>query len=830
MASAFTPAEWEEIERTFMEALDVPPSAREALLGTRCHARPDMRDEVAALLSALERSGPFLEAASALSLDAAPEPKLEEGRVVGAFRVGREIGRGGMGVVYEGERADGAFSQRVAIKVMTPPLADEDAAWRFKTEQQILAGLQHAHIVSLIDAGVTADGLAYLVMEYVDGVPITAYCRDRRVSLEARLRLFLDVCSAVRHAHRHLVVHRDLKPANIVVSSEGLVKVLDFGVAKLLESDAPGRQAATGPLRAPLTPNYASPEQMKGLPVTTSSDVYALGVVLYELVAGERPYETEGLSLDRLLAVVTEESTRRPSVATLPAGDSSPPYALRRLRGDVDAIVLKAMSKDVDHRYASAEELARDIERFLDGVPIAARGPSMLYVLRKAAVRHAWPMAAAGGLALALVIALAAALWQARVATSQRARAEQRFSDLRRLAHALIFDVHDAVALLDGSLEARRVIVSEALTYLGGLASDVDEDEGLQAELGRAYARVAKIQGDPGVANLGDREGAMASFRHALAAFEPIVARGAAPADVQADLVDTRLALSWTLNRAGRPAEARAAAEQALREAGQLVQEHGGHPGAIGALAHAHLRLSQIAGVASPEAHGQQALELFEQLLAAAPDDPVRQRQVALAAKYLGSRLDTAGEDASALPYYERARDIDAQLLARSPDDRRAQMDLAIDYANVGAIHSSLGRPEEAIRLYERSRDLRQRAAELDPLDEFGWSRLAYIHVALARVHAHLAHHEHVRANAMRALQLVERLPPTDFVSSLYAAEASLLLGEAERETGHGPAACRAYARASDHYATLEKAGQVDAQGQRANAQRARTRAANCRP
>jgi non-specific serine/threonine protein kinase/serine/threonine-protein kinase len=829
MSSAFTPADWETIERTFMDVLDLPPPAREAVLAARCAGRPDVRDELVALLSAHERSGGFLDVGPPLPVGAASQAELEEGRLLGAFRVGREIGRGGMGVVHAGERADGAFAQSVAIKVLAAPLADADAVQRFRTEQQILADLQHPHVVSLIDAGMTADGRAYLVMERVDGLPITAYCREHRLSLEDRLRLFLGVCSAVRHAHRHLVVHRDLKPANIVVTADGLVKVLDFGVAKLLEPEVAGHQAATGPLRAPLTPNYASPEQVKGLPVTTSSDVYALGVLLYELVTGVRPYETDGLTLDRLLAVVVDQSPPRPSAATRPAGDTDPPYGLRRLRGDVDAIVLKAISKDADQRYASAEELARDIERFLDGVPIVARSPSTWYVLRKAAARHRSTVVVAAVLAVALVAALAMALWQARVATSQHARAERRFNDLRRLAHALIFDVHDAVAPLDGSLAARRLIVSEALRYLDGLAREVGDDEELQAELGRAYARIARLQGDPGTFNLGDREGAMVNYRRALSVLERVAGRSDAPVDLRVDSIDTRLALSWALNRAGKPADARTAAEQALREAERLVTEHPDHPGARASLAHAHMRLSQIAGVESVEPHARRALALFEELLAAAPDDPARQRQVALAAKYLGSRLDTAGKDAEALPHYERARDLDVQQLSRNPTDRRAQLDLAIDYANIGAIHSSLGQQEQAIRLYEQSRELRQRAVDADPKNEFARSRLAYVHVALARVHAHLGHREQTRADATRALDLVETLPAADFVRSLYAAEASLLLGDAERALGRDAAACRAYARAAESYASVERAGQVDDQGQRANVDKARERAAACR-
>ena len=348
------------------------------------------------------------------------------GRLVGAFRLVEPIGRGGMGVVYRAERVTSEFTQQAAVKLIEAPLQSPAMLRHFKTERQILAGLRHPHIVTLLDGGVSQDGFAYLAMEYVEGAPITAHAAAHALPLDERLRLMQRVCSAVQYAHQHGVVHRDLKPANILVTADGVPKVLDFGVAKLLDQSAPdGLETTAGPWRRALTPNYASPEQLRGLPVTTACDIYALGVLLYELLAGVRPYETAGKPLDEMLRIVTDVEPRRPSAA---AADAAPDQR-RALRGDLDAIVLKAMSKEPARRYASAQELSEDLRRYLERQPVVAREPSFGYVFAKAAQRHRAGFAAAAISIVALVAALGVSLWQR---APRRDRAQSRDRALQR--------------------------------------------------------------------------------------------------------------------------------------------------------------------------------------------------------------------------------------------------------------------------------------------------------------------------------------------------------------------------------------------------------------
>jgi eukaryotic-like serine/threonine-protein kinase len=349
---------WARVDAVFTAAVDIDGDvdARAALVDARCGSDTALRDEVRSLLAAHERAGGFLTPPPvALHQDGAGL-----GTVVGAYRLTAKIGEGGMGDVYRAERADGLFGHAVALKVTRGSVVDPAAAIRFATERQILASLQHPHIVTLLDGGTLADGRAYLVMELVEGAPITKYCADAKLGLEERLGLFRHICAAAHYAHRHGIVHRDLKPANVLVTPDGVVKVLDFGVAKLLAAAPGDGQTLPGLLPGPLTPNYASPEQLRGLPVTTASDVYALGVLLYELVTGARPYETTGQPLDRVLDLVVRTEPPRPSSA--PGSPTDPlPWDRRRLRGDLDAIVLKALAKDPEARYASAEQLADDV-------------------------------------------------------------------------------------------------------------------------------------------------------------------------------------------------------------------------------------------------------------------------------------------------------------------------------------------------------------------------------------------------------------------------------------------------------------------------------------
>ena len=427
-----------------------------------------------------------------------------QGRLIGHYRLRQRIGEGGMGEVYLAERED-QFRQRVAVKLIRPGMASPEVVRRFVIERQTLAALNHPHIVRLVDGGATDEGLPYLVVDYVDGIPIDRYCDQHKLSISQRLGIFIESCVAVHHAHQSLIVHCDLKPGNILVTEEGSPMLLDFGIAKLLDPTSMGisAQAALTRQRA-FTPDYASPEQLRGEPVTTATDIYALGVVLYELLTGHSPYRATTGSLADWIRSVCEQDAEPPStvihrVTETAAEEDQPAETLtpekvsqsregdpqtlhRRLRGDLDAIVLKALRKDPRERYGSVDQLAEDIRRHLAGRPVLARKSTTGYVARKFFARHKLGVAAAVLVLLTLAGGLASTLWESHVAA-------RRFEDVRRLAHTFLFDVHDAIQDLPGSTAARALIAKTGTEYLDRLARDSGGDPSLDLELAEATTR-----------------------------------------------------------------------------------------------------------------------------------------------------------------------------------------------------------------------------------------------------------------------------------------------------------------------------------------------------
>ncbi|MBV9493540.1 MAG: serine/threonine protein kinase, partial [Acidobacteria bacterium] len=367
------------VEEVFLRVLESPADERAAVLDRECAGDPELRSEVASLL-AHDGSGTFIRDLVTDEATALAEG-LERrwiGRRVGAWRITRILGRGGMGAVYEVARDDGAFEQRAAMKIVRAGIDDDLGRRRFLEERQILARLNHPNIARLLDGGQSDDGIPFLVMEAVDGLPITEHCDRAPLSIEARLRLFVTVCRAVQFAHTQLIVHRDLKPSNILVTADGTVKLLDFGIARLLAVDALDATAAS---ELALTPDYASPEQLRGEVTTTVSDVYSLGAVLFELLTGKK---------------ANAFRAHAPS-------EVAPPRRARRLRGDLDAIVLMALQQEPSKRYASAEQLAQDIERHLDGLPVSARADSWRYRAGKFIARNRIAVAASTLVMLSLV-------------------------------------------------------------------------------------------------------------------------------------------------------------------------------------------------------------------------------------------------------------------------------------------------------------------------------------------------------------------------------------------------------------------------------------------
>ncbi|HEY7160614.1 MAG TPA: serine/threonine-protein kinase, partial [Acidobacteriota bacterium] len=389
---------WNQINELFLEALNHKTETREAFLQKACASDVSLIPEVQSLLTAYLRAGDFIQqpvAENITDLLVKDAVQLRPADRIAAYSIVREVGRGGFGAVYLGARADERFHKKVAIKLIKRGMDTDDVLKHFHNEQQILGNLDHPNIARLIDAGSTDSGLPYFIMEYVEGHPIDLYCDQQSLSITNRLQLFLQVCAAVSYAHRNLVVHRDLKPTNILVNGDGVPKLLDFGIAKILQPEG-GRSTVTA-IR-PMTPEYASPEQVLGLPVTTLSDVYSLGVVLYELLTGHAPYLLKNRTALEIARTITETQPQLPSDVIHTAeqngnGESpslspefvsktregTPDKLRRRLRGDLDNIVLMAMRKESHRRYQSVDRLAEDIRRHLEGLPITARKDSFIY-------------------------------------------------------------------------------------------------------------------------------------------------------------------------------------------------------------------------------------------------------------------------------------------------------------------------------------------------------------------------------------------------------------------------------------------------------------------
>lgn len=453
---------WEKIEALFEAALEQPQGERASWLEAHC-GDEDLRAEVQKLLAAHERTDGILDRPLPWWAGAAEEMS---GRRIGPYRLLRRIARGGMGAVFLAERRE-PFHQQVAIKVLRADHDAEELLRRFQSEQQILASLNHPYVASLHDGGVTASGHPYFVMEYVDGTPIDAYCEEQHLSIKERLRLFQKVGKAVHYAHRNLIIHRDLKPSNILITEDGTPKLLDFGIAKLLDGEASPPITRTG--ERWMTPEYATPEQVKGEAITTALDVYQLGLVLYELLTGQRPYTLAKRSPAEIERIICETTPSRPSKAVVQAAEESfqaKRKRLQQLRGDLDTIVLKALRKEPERRYASAEAFVEDIERHLSGLPVSARPDTLRYRARKFVRRHRW------GVAVTAVIALLIAGYVATMTVqTQRVQAalEQAQTETEKAEQATdflisMFERADPYGTVDRTAGAAGAGYSDTLT------------------------------------------------------------------------------------------------------------------------------------------------------------------------------------------------------------------------------------------------------------------------------------------------------------------------------------------------------------------------------
>ncbi len=685
-----TPERWQAVREIFDLALELTPAKRESFLNETCAADSALRQEVLTLLASIEEAGDFLETPASDGFseieqdEEEPEPHWA-GQRLGHYEIIAEVGRGGMGVVYRGVRTDD-YRKEVALKLIKRGLDTDFILQRFRNERQILATLDHPNIARLLDGGATAYGQPYLVMEFIQGLPLDRYCEQHALSATQRLELFRIICSAVHAAHRSLIVHRDIKPSNILITSEGTPKLLDFGVAKILSEDA-NSSMTSGAVTAVrlLTPEYASPEQIDGGTITTSSDVYSLGVLLHELLTGRRPIE--------------ENSVQGP-----------------RLPGDLDNIVHKALEPEPERRYASVEHLSEDIRRYLEGLPVMARRPTLAYRTGKFVKRH---FVGVSLVALVLVIALAgvaATLRQARIANQQRARAERRFNDVRQLANAL-FPIHDAVQHLPGSTPARKLIIQNALRYLDSLSGEASGDSSLQRELAGAYYKLAKVQGDTEQGNLGDSQGSLISFRKAAALWDAVVRANPNNIDDQISQGSTHRFIGMSLRESGQ-----SGGDEELRRAfdiGERLRREAPADRRV------HWEIARnyeiLAGIEENRGQFAKAVEylrlsygIAESEIKTAPKERRAIRGMGVQAAELGEEVAKLGLRQEAMKYLTEALEK-FEALASDSTDAQASRELAVVEGKAGQVLLQNGDPEGALKFYRHAGEIGQKLLAADP-------------------------------------------------------------------------------------------------------------------
>ncbi len=561
MPAAHAPAPWIKVKALFEEVADLPPDEREkriALADVNDATRNEVRSLLAHHPAAQAVIDGFLTRPAALAVlnpDAvgtnSVAPDLEGqrfgqrfGERFGAWQIVRAVGTGGMGDVFEARRADGSFEGRAAVKLLKRGMDSAAVLKRFASERQALARLSHPHIARLLDAGASDDGLPYFVMEFVAGVPIDEAARG--LTIDARLNLFLQLTDAVAHAHRNLLVHRDLKPGNVLVTAEGEVKLLDFGIAKALDPtegvDGHDNNTTLGGQR-PYTPNYASPEQVRGEPVSTATDIYSLGVLLYQLLTGVRPTGRAATTpLEAARSVLEEQPTRPSSLSAelVPTLANDPQWlrTRKRLTGDLDNILLKALEKPVDRRYSSVDALASDVRNYLAERPVSARPASVAYVLQKFVARNRWAVLAsalgsvglATGLAAALLQGKAAAalgvlgltaglgvaLVQGRQAAASRDEAQKQLAGVKHITSELVFRFGDAISHLPGGAVSQEAMLKQTVASLDVTLRVAPNDTELIALVASALGRLAQIQGSPTFTNSGRGVEATATVTRAL--------------------------------------------------------------------------------------------------------------------------------------------------------------------------------------------------------------------------------------------------------------------------------------------------------------------------
>jgi serine/threonine protein kinase/tetratricopeptide (TPR) repeat protein len=725
------PEQWQRIKEVFFSALDRSPDSRAQYLSEACADDTSLLGQVEALIASHEETDSFIDGPM-FQLDgeqvARCETPMVEGQGIGPYQIVREIGRGGMGTVYLAARADRTYQKEVAIKVVRRGLAADLMIRRFLDERQILASLDHPNIARLLDGGATEDGLPYFVMEYIEGVPIDEYCDGRHLPTIRRLELFRSVCAAVHDAHRNLVIHRDIKPGNILVNADGAPKLLDFGIAKILNPDLSHRVGSTTqPIHRLLTPEYASPEQVRGEAITTASDVYSLGVLLYELLTGHRPYPLNGKTPPEVYDVICHQEPARPSEAVTRAEEVAGPDGRicitpdsvsltrdghvdklrRRLKGDVDNIVLKALRKEPQRRYPSVNEFSEDIRRHLEGRTVTAHRDSLGYRAGKFVRRHRAGVAGGALLLLTLIGGLAATVWQAHIAGLER---DLAFG----AAKSMIYELADGLKKMVGPTESRIGLLTQAAKTLDGITAQQRpsvEMKRMRADCDRVLAQTYHLLGDPSKAL--ERATTAEQFARELTT-QP----GGALQD-KALLGSILMELGDIFSSVRRPADATAAYDESLSLLEQVGQSPEASADAIGTWS---LCLTRKGDRLYDEGRLNEAGDMYSRSLRVIDGVVNRNGGVVRYRAILGTILERLGDisfnqgkEEECCQRYTEMLEVRKGSRDIEPDDPDVLRGYSLSMQYVGWCAEKNKRMPEAMGLYEESIQIQRHLLSSDP-------------------------------------------------------------------------------------------------------------------
>ncbi len=719
---------WIRVKEILAAALEVSASDRPSYLDATCGDDTELRHEVEGLLqfSDEEEAGFIDQPAIADGMALMDQNEVDGmiGRVLGRYRIVEFVGEGGTGTVYRAVSDDVGYERSLAVKILKRGMDSGASLRRFRDETRILSRLDHPNIARFLEAGIAGDGRPYFVMEFLEGTPIHHYCRERNLSVRERLELFVPVCEAVDYSHRNLIIHRDLKASNILVTANGVPKLLDFGIAKLLDRSTTGPEAEmTQPADRMLTPDYASPEQLLGMNITTAADVYSLGVLLYELLADRRPLQLAGLPIGEMVRVLETSEIQKPS-AVAPTGRQD------EIAGDLDVIVLKAMHRAPERRYPSPEHLAEDIIRYLEHRPVLARPDSPAYRVQKFVSRNRLGVLVGTLATLAVVAGSFTTVWQSAAATSREEQAQKRFRDIRELANGLLGELDASLESLPGSTGAREILARRVLSYLDGLSQDTVLDSGLQRDLASAYERLGDILGGTKASNLGDSAGAMQCLTKSLSILERVTA--AEPGNFAAlrDRARAHTKYSDLLALTGHHLEALAEDQKAIAIYQAWVTATPNDPAARRALASG---LQEVAGDLDRLGRFEQALENRRKVLGiledlnntAASPDPGLRLQMALAQKRVGWSILMLRRPVESQKYFEASAAIEREELQKAPLSPTIRSALATSLIDIGIALRAAGDPRKAIWPITEGLSLRDELVKADPKDWRAGSLLA---------------------------------------------------------------------------------------------------------